>query len=60
MPGGIFPGDAEMFILSVTAVGNDFYAQENGKTVVGKIRSQWTAMKMANMAMPAMDDEEEE
>lgn len=58
VPGGIFPGDASMFVLTVTAVGNDFYSQENGKVVVGKIRSQWTAMKMAKMAIPARDDGE--
>jgi hypothetical protein len=50
MPGGMFPAEGmNMFVLSVTAIGNDFYAQAGGATIVGTIRSKWTAMKM-NMA----------
>jgi hypothetical protein len=48
IPPGIF-GEVMMFRLSVMAVGNDFYSQEGGITVVGTIRSEWTAGAMRGM-----------
>ncbi|NLO72504.1 MAG: hypothetical protein GX100_00160 [candidate division WS1 bacterium] len=65
VPGGLFPANAQMFMLDVIAVGNDFYSQAEGATVVGKIRSKWTGMKMSGMGMlpgglPPMDLEDEE
>jgi hypothetical protein len=55
VPPGIFPADLGTFILTVTAVGNDFYSTADGIIVRGKIRSEWTGMKTAGMpAMPAM------
>jgi hypothetical protein len=52
MPGGMFPANLTSFTLAVTAVGNDFYSQENGVTIVGTIRAKWTAMKMGGMGAP--------
>lgn len=55
VPGGIFEDDAEMFTLSVIAVGNDYYDHAQGITVVGKIRAKWQAMKMKGLGgMPTM------
>ncbi len=55
VPPNVFTGKYSMFILTVTAVGNDFYSVEDGITVRGKIRAEWQGMKMAMMmGMPGM------
>jgi len=55
VPPSVFPAELSTFILTVTAVGNDFYSTADGITVRGKIRSEWTGMKMAGMpATPGM------
>jgi hypothetical protein len=56
VPAGIFAPDKGTFNLQVIAVGQDYYDNQGGSTVVGKIRSTWQAMKMAGMGgmgMPA-------
>ena len=52
VPADVFPAEPSMFMLTVTAVGNDFYSNAGGIVVYGKIRSEWMGMKMAGM--PAM------
>lgn len=46
VPAEIFPAESTMFTLTVTAIGNDFYANTDGLVVYGKIRSEWMGMKM--------------
>jgi hypothetical protein len=59
VPAGIF-SDEDMLMLTVTAVGNDFYSRADGITVRGRIRSEWTAMKMGGMGgIPGLGEEGE-
>lgn len=57
IPAGIFRG-IDTFVLTVTAVGNDYFDRTVGLTVVGKIRSKWTCVKSKEMegmqGMPGM------
>ncbi|MCE5217954.1 hypothetical protein LLH03_13100 [bacterium] len=48
VPPDIFTGKG-MFMLDVTAVGNDFYGTTGGIVVRGRIRSVWNATKMTGM-----------
>jgi hypothetical protein len=64
VPAGIFPAEPSMFTLTVTAVGNDFYANTDGLVVYGKIRSEWVGMKMPGaagmgMMLPGAAEDEE-
>ncbi len=63
VPAGIFPEKPGMFMLDVMAIGNDFYDQARGVTLVGKIRAKWSGMTMGEMPempdMPDMPEEEE-
>jgi hypothetical protein len=64
VPPDIFPEDVTMFTLTVTAVGNDFYSNTDDIVVYGRIRSEWTGMRMAGMmgmmGMPGMPAGENE
>lgn len=61
VPAGIFPEKPDMFMLDVMAIGNDFYDQARGVTLVGKIRAKWSGMTMGEMPeMPEMPAEEGE
>jgi hypothetical protein len=51
VPPGVFTEEPFMFVLTVTAVGNDFYSDAGGITVRGRIRAKWTSMKMGMMPM---------
>jgi hypothetical protein len=55
IPAGIFKG-VSMLTLRVQAIGNDFYSNEGGRTVIGTIRSEWRAMSMVE-AGGAMNDQ---
>lgn len=50
-------GDLDMLRVTVTAVGNDFYSSQDGLTVFGTIRSEWTTTLML-MGMDMGDLEE--
>jgi hypothetical protein len=55
VPAGIFPEDLDMFTLTVTAIGNDFYNKTDTLVTRGFIRAEWSAMKMnmpAGLGMP--------
>lgn len=45
VPAGIFD-DIMMLTITVEAIGNDFYSNEQGTTVFGTIRSEWSGMGM--------------
>ena len=47
-----------MFTVEVIAVGNDFYSSTDGLTVFGRIRSEWSAQRMAGMGNMGGDDDE--
>ncbi|HEY3398499.1 MAG TPA: hypothetical protein VGM19_12660 [Armatimonadota bacterium] len=59
VPPNVFPTDVPMLTVNVVAVGADFYNQAGTTTVVGKIRSRWTGMKMSMAGMPGMPPAEE-
>jgi hypothetical protein len=54
VPPGIFPPTPDMFTLNVIAVGNDFFDNHGGITMVGKIRAKWNGMKMKMQGNPGM------
>lgn len=51
VPAGIFV-NTDMFSLTLTAVGNDFFSTADGITVRGKIRSEWAGTKMSALLDP--------
>lgn len=57
VPPGMFE-DVMMFTVEVIAVGNDFYSSTDGLTVFGRIRSEWSAQRMAGMGNMGGDDDE--